>query len=227
MTSKHSAPWTQVGGTSAAAPLLAGGLALIDEDLRVHRQQDIGLANPLLYKADHLPQGPTAISDIVANNNDVGQSIQGRPFGCCSAEPGYDYASGLGSVNVGGLAAIAETVVPKIVTVGLMVPRQRHPVASRHLLARISCSGRCLLGAYARIQLGRSRNRITTQSRAYLLRRAGRKTVKISFAGSALSKLQWALARRERVTATVYGAVLDPAGVIEAQTRGVPVRILR
>jgi kumamolisin len=226
MTSKHSAPWTQVGGTSAAAPLLAGGLALIDEDLRIHRQQDIGLANPLLYKADHLPQGPTAISDIVTNNNDLGQSIQGRPFGCCSAEPGYDYASGLGSVNVGGLAAIAETVVPKIVTVGLMVPRQRHPVASRHLLARISCSGRCLLGAYARIQLGRSRNRITTQSRAYLLRRAGRKTVKISFAGSALSKLQWALARRERVTATVYGAVLDPSGVIEAQTRGVSMRIL-
>ncbi|HWE10631.1 MAG TPA: S53 family serine peptidase [Solirubrobacteraceae bacterium] len=225
VTNKHSSPWTQVGGTSAASPLLAGGLALIDQDLRVHRQQDIGLANPLLYKADHLPQGPTAISDIVTNNNDLGQSIAGHPFGCCSAELGFDYASGLGSVNVGGLAAIAQTVIPKVVAVGLTVPRQRHPVASGHLLARISCSGRCLLGAYTRIQLGRSRKRITSQSRAYLLRRAGRKTVKVSFDATTLSKLRWALARRERVTATVYGAVLDPAGVIEAQTQGLALRI--
>ena len=107
VTSRRGNPWTQVGGTSAAAPLLAGGLALIDQDLRLHRQQNIGLANPLLYKTDHLPQGPTALSDIVANNNDLGQSITGKPFGCCTAGPGYDYASGLGSVNVGGLAAIA------------------------------------------------------------------------------------------------------------------------
>jgi subtilase family serine protease len=226
VASQHDNPWTQVGGTSAAATLLAGGLALIDQDLREHRQQNIGLANPLLYKTDHLPQGPTAISDVVANDNDLGLSITGKPFGCCTAGPGYDYASGLGSVNVGGLAAIAQTVVPKFISVGVSVPRQRHPVASRHLMARVSCSGRCLVGAFTRIQIGRSRSRITEKSKAYLLRRAGRRTVPIPFSASVLRRLQTALAQRERISATVYGAVLDPTGGVEDKTRGVGVRIL-
>ncbi len=225
VTSRGGNPWTQVGGTSAAAPLLAGGLALIDQDLRLHRQQNIGLANPLLYKTDHLPQGPTALSDIVANNNDLGLSITGKPFGCCTAGPGFDYASGLGSVNVGGLAAIAQTVVPPLVSVGVTVPGQRHPVASRHLLARVSCSGRCLLGAFTRIQVGRSRHQITQQSTAYLLRTPGRKTVKIAFSAGTLRRLRVALAHRERVTATVFGTVLDPTGIVVARTRGVSVRI--
>jgi kumamolisin len=226
LSNQPSNPWTQVGGTSASAPLLAGGLALVDENLRRHRQQNIGLPSPLLYKAYHLPQGPTAISDIISNNNDLGQSISGKPFGCCTAGPGYDYASGLGSVNVGGLAAIAATLVPKIVRPGLTVPWQHHPVASERLLARVSCSGRCLLGAYARIQLGHTRSRIVAQSNAYLLRRAGRRTVQITFAGKTLRQLRTALARGERVTATVYGAVLDPAGTIDSQTRGIRLRIL-
>ena len=225
VTGKNQNPWTQVGGTSAAAPLLAGGVALIDQDLRVHRQQNIGLANPLLYKTDHLPQAPTAISDVVAGDNDLGESISGKPFGCCTAGPGFDYASGLGSVNVGGLAAIAQTLVPKLVTVGVTVPRQPHPVVSRQLRARVSCSGRCLVGAFTRIQIGRSRNRITEKSKAYLLRNAGRKTVTIPFSASVVRRLGAALAGRRRVTATVYGAVLDPTGGIEGESRGVGVRI--
>ena len=226
VTGKQDNPWTQVGGTSAAAPLLAGGLALIDQNLRNHRQENVGLANPLLYKTDHLPQGSTAISDIVGGDNDLGQSITGKPFGCCTAGTGFDYASGLGSVNLGGLAAIAQAVVPKFATVGVSVPRQRHPVAARRLLARLSCSGRCLVGAFARIQIGRSRGRITEKSSAYLLRRRGRKTVTIPFSASVLRRLREALVRHERVTATVYGALLDPTGIVEARTRGVSVRIL-
>jgi kumamolisin len=218
-------PWTQVGGTSAAAPLLAGGLAIIDQNLRRHRQQNIGLANPLLYKADHLPQGPSAISDVVANENDLGPSINGRPFGCCTAGPGFDYASGLGSVNVGGLASIAQAVVPKLVSVGVTVPRQRHPVASRRLLVRLSCSGRCLAGAFTRLQVGRSRTRITEKSKAYLLRHGGHRTVTIPFSRSVVRRLGSALARHQRITATVYGAVLDPTGMVEAATRGDGVRL--
>jgi subtilase family serine protease len=226
VSGQNQNPWTQVGGTSAAAPLLAGGLALIDQDLRQHGQQNIGLANPLLYKTDHLPQAAIAISDVIANNNDLGESITGKPFGCCTAGPGFDYASGLGSVNVGGLAAVAQTLVSPLVRVSVSVPRQGHPVVSRHLLARLSCSGRCLVGAFTRIQLGRSRSRITEKSKAYLMRSAGRKTVTIAFSPSTLSRLRDALGRGERVTATVYGAVLDPTGIVEAQTRGVRARIL-
>jgi kumamolisin len=226
VSNKHSSPWTQVGGTSAAAPLLAGGLALIDQNLRLHLQQDIGLPNPLLYKTDHLPQGPTAIFDVVTNNNDLGSSITGRPFGCCSAGPGFDYASGLGSVNLQGLAAIAGMLVPKNPRLGLTVPRQRHPVASRRLLARVSCSHRCLLGAFARIQIGRSPRRITVKSKGYLLRNAGRRTVTISFSTRTLRQLRTALGGRRRITATVYGVLLNPPGSVEARTRGVAVRIL-
>ncbi|MGH2892503.1 MAG: S53 family peptidase, partial [Solirubrobacteraceae bacterium] len=137
----HTSPWTQVGGTSAAAPLLAGGLALVDQALRKSRHQDIGLANPLLYTIDHSAAGPGVIADIVANTNDLGSSLIGRPFGCCTAGPGFDEASGLGSVNLANLAFAAGSLVPPIVNVGLSVPAQRHPVASKHLLASVSCSG--------------------------------------------------------------------------------------
>ena len=154
-------PWTQVGGTSAAAPLLAGGLALVDQALRKAHRQDVGLANPLLYAIDQSASAASVISDIVANNNDLGSSLIGRAFGCCTAGAGYDEASGLGSVNLASLAFVAGSVVPPIVNVGLSVPSQRRPVASKHLLAKVTCSGHCLMGAYARIKIGRSRKVIT------------------------------------------------------------------
>jgi subtilase family serine protease len=213
-------PWTQVGGTSAAAPLVAGGLALVDQALRRSGRQDVGLANPLLYQIAQSPAAANVISDVVTNNNDLGASIDGKPFGCCTAVPGYDDASGLGSINLAGLALVAGTLVPKVVNVGVSVPTQRHAVAAKHVLARVSCSGRCLMGAYAHIQIGRSRKLITRESTIYLLRNGGRKTIKIPLDSKTLGKLHAALARRETVTAIVYGAILDPSGNIEAQTSG-------
>ena len=50
VNSGNSNPWQSVGGTSASTPLLAGGFALVDEELRMHNRQDLGLANPLLYQ---------------------------------------------------------------------------------------------------------------------------------------------------------------------------------
>ena len=35
-----------------------------------------------------------------------------------------------------------------------------------------------------------------------------------------MTALRSALAHRQKVTATVYGAILDPSGNIESQTRG-------
>lgn len=222
----HTNPWTQVGGTSAASPLLAGGLALVDQALRKGHRQDIGLANPLLYGIDHSASAPNVIADVVANNNDLGTSIGASASGCCTAGPGFDEASGLGSINLAGLASAAETLVPPIVNVALSVPSQRHPVASKHLLARVSCSGRCLMGAYARITIGRSRKATATKhSSVYLLRRAGRRTIRISLDRKTLRKLHSALARRQRVTATVYGAILDPSGNVVSRTRGRELKI--
>ena len=50
VNSESTNPWQTVGGTSAATPLLAGGLALVDEALRLNGRHDVGFANPLLYK---------------------------------------------------------------------------------------------------------------------------------------------------------------------------------
>ena len=224
ISGQETNPWTQVGGTSAAAPLLAGGLALVDQQLRTTGHQDLGLANPLLYEIDHSSAAANVISDVTTNNNDLGDSIIGRPFGCCTATPGYDEASGLGSVNLEGLASAAELLVPKIVTVSVSLPSQRRPVAAEHLLARVSCSGQCLMGAYVHLQVGSSRSLITQQSSAYVLRKGGRKTIRIPFNTKTLNKLRAAVARGQRITAIVYGVILDPNGTIESRTAGARLR---
>jgi hypothetical protein len=221
----HNSPWTQVGGTSAASPLLAGGLALVDQALRRSHRQVIGLANPLLYGIDHSASAASVISDIVANNNDLGQSLTGRAFGCCTAGAGYDEASGLGSINLAGLALVAGTVVPPIVNVGLSVPSQRHPLAAKHLLAQVSCSGRCLMEAYSRIKIGRSRKVTTKYSSVFLLKRGGHKTIRIGLDGKTAGKMRSALAHRQKVAATIYGAIVDPSGNVEARTRGKALRV--
>ncbi|MFL5863924.1 MAG: protease pro-enzyme activation domain-containing protein [Solirubrobacteraceae bacterium] len=221
----HKNPWTQVGGTSAAAPLLAGGLALVDQALRRSHRQDIGLANPMLYEIAHSTAAANVVSDVLANNNDLGQSFGGRASGCCTAGPGFDEASGLGSINLAGLAFAAGAMVPRIVNVALWVPTQRRPVASEHLLAQVSCSGRCLMGALARIRVGRSGKLTSQSSNVYLLKNGGHKTIEIRFDARTLIKLRTALARGQRVTATVYGAIFDPGGNVESRTRGQELRV--
>jgi subtilase family serine protease len=219
--------WAEVGGTSAAAPLLAGGIALVDQHLRQLGRQDVGQANPLLYKIAHSAAASSVLYDVTLNNNDLGVSISGTPLGCCSAEPGYDYASGLGSVNITGLAQTAVSLMPRIVSVGLSLPRQSAPLRAGRLLARVSCSGRCLFGAFAHIQVGRSRHLITQQSAGYLLGRAGARTISIRLSTSTLRVLRTALARHEAVTATLYAVTLEPSGTVAARTRGLTLHIRR
>ncbi len=91
--------WLPVGGTSAAAPLLAGGVADADQEAARHHQPPLGLIDPLLYDVSRAPRlGVTR--EVVRGNDDLGTLINGSPIGCCSAHRGYDDASGLGSVNV-------------------------------------------------------------------------------------------------------------------------------
>jgi kumamolisin len=104
--------WTGAGGTSAAAPLLAAGIALIDQDLRRHRRRDLGDLNPLLYLLGGSSARGAVYSDILAINNDLGPYLpggHGQPLGCCAAAAGFDGASGWGTVNVSSLARL---VVP-------------------------------------------------------------------------------------------------------------------
>jgi kumamolisin len=218
---QNPSAWQTVGGTSASTPLLAGGFALVDQWLRIHGRQDLGLANPLLYDLGrNSALAPQAFSDVTQGGNDVGPFIpgNGQPLGCCSAAPGFDMGSGWGSVNVTNFANLAVLSQPSIVAVGLTLPRNQRPVRAGRILTTVSCSGACLMGAYATIGIGRSKP-FAVFSSVYRLRSRGRKTIAIKLAGSHLRALDAGLARDQRIVAAVMGAIVDVAGNIERHTK--------
>ena len=218
--SSGSSPWQTVGGTSAATPLLAGGLAVIDELLRKAKQQSVGLPNPMLYSIGRNAQlAPYVFSDVTTGNNDVGPWIQssGQPLGCCSAGGGYDEASGWGGVNVFYLAKAAQTLQPKIVNVSLAVAAGQQPVRARHVFARVSCDGPCLIGALTKVAIGNGRP-FTDYSSLYHLAASGTKVVTVSFSRGQLARLRAALRTHTRITAQVTGAIVDAGGNIEKRT---------
>jgi kumamolisin len=218
-------PWQTVGGTSAATPLLAGGFALIDQLLRVHQLQPLGLANPLLYRIGGTASLVSQVfNDVTIGSNDVGPFVGGQPLGCCAAATGYDEASGWGSVNLGGLATQALASQPKIVNVGLSLPATQHPGAAGQISAVITCSGPCLVDAAAAIRIA-SHRPFVVHSRLYRLARAGTRTTTITFSGKQRTQIRMALAKHQRVLAGVQGAVVDPAGNVERRSRSIVVSI--
>jgi subtilase family serine protease len=93
-----------VGGTSAGAPTFAGILALI---LQATKQTGLGNVNPMLYSL--AASSPSAFHDIAMGDNKV-PCVSGTtncPAGTTtigfSAGPGYDQATGLGSVDADAL----------------------------------------------------------------------------------------------------------------------------
>lgn len=99
-----------VGGTSAATPVFAGMVALLNQYL-VHQgalsQPGLGNINPALYRLAQ--SAPQAFHDITQGNNSV-PCQPGTPdcasgsFGY-SAGPGYDLVTGLGSIDAANLVA--------------------------------------------------------------------------------------------------------------------------
>ncbi|MBB6143656.1 hypothetical protein HNQ77_001605 [Silvibacterium bohemicum] len=103
---------SQIGGTSAAAPVFAGVMALVNQ-----RYGPQGQANTVLYPLAQ--QFPAAFHDVVVGSNDAPCSpttqfsIECVPdasggtysIGGWDTTPGYDLASGLGSVDVNQLVA--------------------------------------------------------------------------------------------------------------------------
>ena len=80
----------QAGGTSAAAPLWAATMALINQDLKKKSLREAGFANPALYwmgqNSSKLPAPP--FHDITSGNNLL-----------FDAGPGWDFATGWGSMD--------------------------------------------------------------------------------------------------------------------------------
>jgi kumamolisin len=89
---------TFVGGTSAATPLVAGMIALWDQQARNEGKPRPGFVPPLLYS---LRNSPGAFLDITQGNNVLFPGVA-----CCTAGPGFDFASGLGSPMAGTIASL-------------------------------------------------------------------------------------------------------------------------
>ena len=79
-----------VGGTSAAAPLVAGMIALWDQQARQAGLPNPGFVPPLLYAIAQ--RSPGSFLDIGTGSNAIFGGVS-----CCTAGPGFDLASGLGS----------------------------------------------------------------------------------------------------------------------------------
>jgi kumamolisin len=209
-------PWQSVGGTSVATPLLAGGFALVDQVLRKHGRQDLGLANPLLYQLGRSASlAPSVFNDVTRGSNDVGSFIgAGSPLGCCSAKIGFDEASGWGSVNMAGFSRAASALQPKIANITVSLPKGQHPAQTKHITATVSCTEACLLEAVVKISIGNAKP-FTVDSRVYHLRKSGWKTVKIGFSTRQLTKLRSGVVAHARIVAKIIGEVVDGAGSIE------------
>jgi hypothetical protein len=87
-------------GTSFSSPLMAGAYVVLEQDVLAHHLRPIGSFNPTLYRvfADRSERSGV-FNDIVHGTNDL------LHLGCCSAKPGFDKTSGLGSVNFDRLAS--------------------------------------------------------------------------------------------------------------------------
>ena len=92
--------WRVVGGTSEAAPLFAGMVVLAAQRAK-HR---LGAVNPALYRLAAEPGN--GIVDVTAGDNSYG-GVAGY-----SAGPGYDLASGLGTIDAARFVPALAKAVP-------------------------------------------------------------------------------------------------------------------
>jgi subtilase family serine protease len=205
VNSENTNPWQTVGGTSAATPLLAGGLALVDESQRLNGRRDVGFANPLLYKIGrNRSLRGRVFSDVTAFSNDIGPFItrRHRSLGCCKAGPGFDRASGWGSVNLTGLAQVAVALTHP--HVGLSLPRHQHPAKLGAVFATLSCSAACRVGAFAEVRIGRGRP-FRIYSGIAALGAAGQTTVLMGFGSKHLRKMRSGLHHHHGIAIKVFG----------------------
>jgi kumamolisin len=79
------------GGTSFAAPMWAGYLALVNQQAKANGNAPLGFINPLIYQIGLGSNYATDFHDITSGSNGY------------SAIPGYDLATGWGSPNGAGL----------------------------------------------------------------------------------------------------------------------------
>lgn len=219
--------WETVGGTSAAAPLLAAGTALVDQDLARRGQPALGFLNPLLYAIGSSPAAGGVFADVTNGGNDIGAYLpgaRGKALGCCRAKPGFDAASGWGGVNLAGLDLVAQASLPRLGQLTVSLPGAQRPGRGGVLKVRLGCSQACSVYAFSIFTLG-NRRTFTVRSAIQRRGRAGSFTVSIRLSRSQQRALNLALAQRLVVRAEVFGVGLDGRGHAANVTSGVVHRI--
>jgi kumamolisin len=97
--------WIEVGGTSAASPLLASAFAVLSARERAAGRPPLGSVNGLLYWL--YANAPTTFFDVVSGTTAYDRRVPG-----ISARPGYDMASGLGVPSFDRIAAAIPPAAP-------------------------------------------------------------------------------------------------------------------
>jgi subtilase family serine protease len=214
-------PWTTVGGTSAAAPLFAGGAALIDQYLNHEQREELGFVNPLLYAIGKTSSAATEVfNDVTEIGNDVGPYIpggNGEPLGCCTAGPGFDEASGWGSIDLPNLATVAAAVLPRYGDVSVHFSPRQHPLASHELKVDVHCTTSCVALVEAGIEVGK-KVIASLQSKVIRISRKGTKLAVLKFSGKLERRLRKAHQHHQRIITHMLGAAIDSRGNIAKVT---------
>jgi kumamolisin len=218
--------WVSFGGTSAATPLLAGGFAIVDEMLRRQGHIALGLANPLIYRLGRdSTTAAQVFDDVTTGSNDVGPFIRSsqQPLGCCSAQPGYDEASGWGGLNLESFAQAALAAEHRLAEVSIKLPPAQHPLASGGIYVSLRCTAACDQAAYAQLSAP-GMQPFSDYAFAHLVR-ANVRRLKILFTAPQLVKLKAALVAHRRISARLVGAIVDAGGNVERRTQALTVTL--
>jgi len=109
---KEGGGWGIGGGTSAATPLSAAMVALVLQQEFEAGRPALGSLPPLLYRLAGGPGYDTVFNDITAGTSSTNpKSAAGRKPSGGAAQPGYDMATGLGSLKA---AAFADAVAGQL-----------------------------------------------------------------------------------------------------------------
>lgn len=134
---------TAAGGTSFAAPIFAGMIALLNQKRGWSEGQ--GLVNTTLYKlAADSSTYSSAFHDVTSGNNDcnAGGTYCGTTTGGFKAGTGYDAVTGLGSVDVTNLAdAWPENVAAVVATTTTLNAASASPNANTNDVITITVTG--------------------------------------------------------------------------------------
>lgn len=208
----YNGSWTDVAGTSAAAPLWAALVALANSSGACHGVQ-LGFVNPRLYRLAG-SEYAAAFNDVTSGNNDY------TGAGGYGAKAGYDLVTGLGTPNATAVAsALCDAVSmsnPNAQTteVGRSVRIQLHAVSSGgSVIRRWTASG-----LPAGLSINPSTGLISGTARA-----ATRSTVNVTATdaagGSASVSFLWTVAAPPTFSGVSLRGVTRRRATLSAQVR--------